>query len=81
MKQGVKRLLKNIVGLFLILVGIVFGFLPILQGWVFIILGLSMIEHPWKHAAHQWLARESRFYRLASAMYFRTKRRMARRKL
>ncbi|MCB9881620.1 MAG: hypothetical protein H6832_10780 [Planctomycetes bacterium] len=76
MKQAAKRLLKNLLGVFFILVGIVFGPMPIVQGWPFIFLGVGMIEHPWKQALHRRFAEKSRWYRRVSAMYLRTVRRM-----
>ena len=54
-QRQAKRLLRLVVGGLLILLGIIGGFIPILQGWVFIILGLSVIA-PESERARQWLA-------------------------
>jgi uncharacterized membrane protein YbaN (DUF454 family) len=39
-----KRLIKILTGSFLIVLGIISGFLPILQGWIFIGLGLLILS-------------------------------------
>jgi len=41
-------ILRNIAGVFLILLGIVSGFVPILQGWIFILVGISLLKFPGK---------------------------------
>lgn len=37
------RLAKKIAGITLIIIGIVSGFIPILQGWLFILAGLLLL--------------------------------------
>jgi uncharacterized membrane protein YbaN (DUF454 family) len=39
-----KRLIKILVGGFLIVLGVISGFIPILQGWIFIGLGLLILS-------------------------------------
>ena len=74
MKRHLVQVLRNIAGLLLILFGVISGFLPILQGWMFIVIGLSLIKHPLKHRAHQWLGHRSTAYRTLATRYLRAKR-------
>lgn len=80
MRRTAKRWFRNVAGIVLILLGIVSGFLPILQGWLFIVLGLGMIDHPLKHRLHVWLGQRSRAYRRLALLYFRAKRRLRRKR-
>ena len=41
--------------------------LPILQGWLFIVLGLGLIEHPAKHRLHRYLSHRFKLYRRVAA--------------
>lgn len=43
-KSSSKRLGRLIIGYCLIVFGILGGFLPILQGWIFIVLGLLLLK-------------------------------------
>ena len=70
--------LRNLAGVLLIMVGVISGFLPILQGWVFIVLGLGLIQHPLKHRLHVWLSRRSKTYRALAIQYLRAKRKLGR---
>ena len=81
MKQLAKRWLRNAAGVLLILLGIVSGFLPILQGWLFIVIGLGLIEHPLKLRLHIWLSHRFACYRRLALLYFRARRRFRQRKL
>jgi nitroreductase len=63
-------------GVLLVLLGIVGLFLPVLQGALFIVLGLGLIEHPVKHRLHRWLAARLRSYRAIAIRYLRFKRRL-----
>ena len=74
MKRRLVRGLRNLAGVVLILLGVISGFLPILQGWMFIVLGLSLIEHPLKHRVHRWLSHRSTTYRAFALRYLRAKR-------
>jgi uncharacterized membrane protein YbaN (DUF454 family) len=56
------RVLRNIAGVLLVLLGIVGLVLPILQGVLFLVLGLTLIDVPQKQAVHRWLQRW-RWYR------------------
>ena len=58
MSPRTRKIIDWVVGLTLIFVGIIGGFLPILQGWAFILLGLGVL---------------SRHSRLARAIYERIK--------
>ena len=78
MKRRIIRVLRNLSGVLLILLGVVSGFLPILQGWIFIVLGLGFIDHPLKHRAHEWLSHRSKLYRVSAVQYLRAKRTLRR---
>lgn len=52
-----KRLVRNGLGIVLLLLGIAGLVLPILQGWLMILVALSLIDLPIKHRAHVWLLR------------------------
>lgn len=80
MRKAAKRWLRNSCGVALVLLGIVGLFLPILQGVLFLVLGIGMIDHPLKHRLHVWAAGRSRLYRRVSLAYFRMRRRIANRK-
>jgi uncharacterized membrane protein YbaN (DUF454 family) len=56
------RVLRNLGGILLVLLGVVGLFLPILQGILFLALGLALIDVPQKQMAHRWLLRW-RWYR------------------
>ena len=77
-KRRIVHVARNIAGVLLILLGVVSGFLPILQGWVFIVIGLGLIDHPLKHRAHGWLAHRSRAYRAVAIQYLNLKRNLRR---
>ena len=51
------RLVRNGFGVLMLLAGIVGLVLPILQGWLMILIGLSLIDLPIKHRAHTALLR------------------------
>lgn len=70
--------LRNVAGVLLIVLGLISGFLPILQGWVFIVLGLGLIQHPLKHRLHVGLSRRSKAYRALAIQYLRAKRKLGR---
>jgi len=70
--------LRNVAGVLLIVLGVISGFLPILQGWVFIVLGLGLIQHPFKHRLHGWLSRRSKAYRAVAIQYLRATRTLRR---
>ena len=74
MRRIVKAWLRNSAGILLIILGIIAGPIPIVQGWVFVVLGISVIEHPWKHRLHAWLAQRFQLYRRVSLAYFRVRR-------
>lgn len=47
-------MVRLVVGATLLLVGVIGGFIPVLQGWIFILLGLSIIA-PESARARAWL--------------------------
>lgn len=40
----IRKAVDWIVGLALIAIGVVFGFLPVLQGWIFVLAGLAVLS-------------------------------------
>lgn len=57
MKRTMIRAGRLTIGSVLILAGIVSGFIPVLQGWVFILAGLTIMapESRHAHAAMVWI--------------------------
>ena len=78
MKRRIIHILRNVAGVLLILLGVISGFLPILQGWVFIVIGLGLIKHPLKHRVHEWLSHRSKAYRTVAIQYLQAKRKLRR---
>ena len=68
------RVLRNIAGVALVLLGVVGLVTPILQGILFIVLGLALIDLPIKHRSHVWLGRRSGAYRWTALKHHRVKR-------
>ncbi|MDP7282266.1 MAG: PGPGW domain-containing protein [Candidatus Undinarchaeales archaeon] len=42
-----KQKIKKIIGIFLICIGIIGWFVPILQGWLLVFLGVTFLESKW----------------------------------
>ncbi|MGB9626272.1 MAG: hypothetical protein ACPMAQ_15570 [Phycisphaerae bacterium] len=74
MKRLWRRILRNAIGVLCIAIGIVGGFIPVLQGWMFILAGLLLIDWPGRrwllakmrktktfHRAEDWLHRKFGF--------------------
>lgn len=40
----ITKIVRNIFGIIFILIGIIGGFIPIFQGWVFVLLGFILID-------------------------------------
>ena len=68
------RVLRNVGGILLLLLGIVGLFLPFLQGFLFIVLGLGLIDLPIKHRIHEY-AKRWRGYRWIALHHARAKQR------
>ncbi len=60
-----KRVVRNGLGLVLLLLGIAGLVLPILQGWLMILVALSLIDLPIKHRIHVWLLRWRWYQKIA----------------
>ena len=43
MKRHAVRVFRLVAGSILLIIGVIGGFIPVLQGWIFILLGLSII--------------------------------------
>ncbi len=69
MNPRARKVVDWVVGVTLILAGIVMGFVPILQGWVFILAGLAVLS---SHS--RWAARvHERVKRIGSRLRARRK--------
>jgi uncharacterized membrane protein YbaN (DUF454 family) len=66
MKQHVKRIVALVIGWLLIAFGVVGLFLPVLQGVLFILLGLYVLSRE-SETAHRWLERGRKRYPRAEA--------------
>lgn len=51
-----RRIVRNAIGAVCICIGIIGGFIPVLQGWMFILAGLLLIDWP----GRRWLLERSR---------------------
>jgi len=49
-RSSVRKTVDWVVGLTLIVFGIICGFLPVLQGWVFIVAGLAVLSSHSRYA-------------------------------
>jgi uncharacterized membrane protein YbaN (DUF454 family) len=54
LKRHATRVLRLSAGSVLLLVGVIGGFIPVLQGWLFILAGLSIMA-PESQRARSWL--------------------------
>ena len=50
MKRQVERALRLTLGSILLLIGVIGGFIPVLQGWIFILGGLTLMAPESRHA-------------------------------
>ena len=73
-RHPVIRALRNIAGFALVALGIVGLVTPFLQGILFIVLGLTLIDLPIKHRLHVWLGDRFRTYRWVAIKHHRIKR-------
>ncbi len=78
-RHPVIRVLRNIAGFVLVVLGVVGLVTPILQGILFIVLGLALIDLPIKHRIHHWLGNRYRTYRWIALKHHRLKRALAHR--
>ncbi len=79
-RHPVIRVLRNIAGFALVLLGVVGLVAPVLQGILFIVLGLALIDLPIKHRSHVWLAMRLGSYRWIALKHHRIKRAILRRR-
>ncbi len=77
-RPPLQRLLRNIAGVVLVLLGIVGLFVPVMQGLLFLVLGLALIDLPVKHRAHEALKARFRAYRWVALRHHGFKRGMRR---
>lgn len=73
-----KRLLRNLGGIVLVLLGIVGLFVPVMQGLLFLVLGLALVDLPVKHRAHEALKARFRTYRWVAMRHHAIKRALRR---
>ena len=66
--KGWKRIVILCAGWGCLAVGVIGGFIPVLQGWVFVVAGLLILstEYEWAHRILVWV--RNRFPRFAAAM-------------
>ena len=79
-RHPVIRALRNLGDLALVALGIVGLVTPFLQGILFIVLGLALIDLPIKHRIHLWLGNRHRPYRWIAIQHHRIKRALAHRR-
>ena len=79
-RHPVIRVLRNLGGLALVALGIVGLVTPFLQGILFIVLGLALIDLPIKHRIHLWLGNRYGPYRWIALKHHRIKRALAHRR-
>ncbi|MEY4672638.1 MAG: hypothetical protein RL148_422 [Planctomycetota bacterium] len=73
-----KRAIRNVSGVLLVLLGVVGLFVPVMQGVLFLVLGLALIDLPVKHRAHEALKARFRAYRWVAMRHHAIKRRLRR---
>ena len=73
-RHPIVHVLRNIAGTVLVLLGVLGLFLPFLQGVLFLVLGLGLIDHPLKRRAHHWFRHRFPPYRAIALRYMRWKR-------
>ncbi len=71
---------RNVAGVLILILGVVGLFLPFLQGILFLMIGLALIDLPIKHRAHRSLRQRYRWYRGLSLRYMQFKRRWRQRR-
>lgn len=51
MVRQIRRGVTIFFGVFFLLLGVIGGFLPVIQGWIFVLIGLTLLakEIPWVH--------------------------------
>ena len=51
MVRHLRRGVVIVLGVFFLLLGVISGFLPVIQGWIFVLIGLTLLakEIPWVH--------------------------------
>lgn len=73
-----KRLVRNTCGIVLVLLGVIGLFVPVMQGLLFLVLGLALIDLPVKHRAHEALKARFRAYRWVAMRHHAFKRSLRR---
>jgi uncharacterized membrane protein YbaN (DUF454 family) len=73
--RQIRRGVTIVFGVFFLLLGVISGFLPVIQGWIFVLIGLTLLakEIPWVH--HHVERLKSRFPKQAAQLN-RLKRRL-----
>ena len=51
----IKKIIRNFLGIIFILIGIAGGFIPVFQGWVFVLLGFILIDFKKKEDVERWI--------------------------
>lgn len=79
-RHPVIRVLRNVAGFVLVVLGVVGLVTPFLQGILFIVLGLVLIDLPIKHRIHLWWGNRFRTYRWIAIKHHSIKRALVHRR-
>ncbi|MBQ3922288.1 MAG: hypothetical protein II707_03250 [Spirochaetales bacterium] len=74
--KRMKRFLRNTLAIMCLIIGVLGGFIPILQGWVFVLLAFILADFSWKYKAEQRIITfldKFRFGRKLTALWARVK--------
>ena len=44
-----KKIIRNILGTIFLIIGVIGGFIPFLQGWIFVLIGYILLDFKKKH--------------------------------
>lgn len=63
MLQVAKKAIRVVCAVILIILGVISGFLPFLQGWIFILAGLALLGIKPHHIKEKWLELKGRWWK------------------
>lgn len=76
MVRQIRRLVTIIVGALFIVAGVISGFLPFLQGWIFILIGLMLlakevpfVHHKLEQVKHRFPKQTEQLHRLKARLF------------
>ncbi|OHD14874.1 MAG: hypothetical protein A2086_13225 [Spirochaetes bacterium GWD1_27_9] len=56
--KNLKKILRNIFGVICLIIGVIGGFIPFLQGWIFVLIGFLLLDFAKKE---EWEAKVLKF--------------------